>query len=293
MSEKRQEEKLNFTEEIVSLVNELSSTAHDPIKDILKDGTLTTTDVAVSTTVEKESDQQSTSYDQPAFTLPTSVNIKLPSVTKTAEDFENLIKIPDKVPVIEGEQIEIPRNLDGYKEDELRPHSLVISERNKALDMMDKLLEDLKNFEKELDEQIKTTDVCPYQQTLNEFLGTDFVCPSVHDLPQPENYNAEALVHKIFEINERQHNLFFQQMEVMAAEAADTSFPGVTSQNLNNAFASLSTTANGQEFVLDRQRFANHLEWLEIIRNLEVEDILKDPYTISQKLVGRFVEIHQ
>ena len=293
MSETQQDGKILYTEDIVSLVNGLSSTTFDPLKEVLKDSTLTKTDVSVSTTVETDSEQQAPSADDPTFYLPTSVDVKLPSITKTAKDFESLVKIPDKVPVIEGERVEIPRSLDGYREDEIRPHSLVISERNKALDMMDELLENLKAFEKELDDQIKATDVCPYQQTLNEFLGTGFVCPSIHDLPQPENYDAEASVRRIFEINERQHNLFLAQMEVLAAEAADTSFPGITSQHLNNAFASLSTTANGQEFVLDRQRFANHLEWLEIIRNLEVEDILKDPYIISQKLVDRFIEVHQ
>ena len=64
------------------------------------------------------------------------------------------------------------------------------------------------------------------------------------------------------------------QLQIMSAEAADTSFAGITSQNLGNAFAVLSTTANGQEYIIDRKKAAEHLEFIEIVNNVPTDYIL-------------------
>lgn len=274
--------------EISNLVEGLSSVFFDNVSDLFKNTVLTKPDNQSLSNFEQESISELTKT-----ALSTSVNVSLPEVNRSLEYYEDLIPIPTNVPSVKEKEVELTTTLDGFKEDELRPHSLLISDRNKALKMMDELLAEFQTFEAELDAQIKKTDACPYQQSLNEFLGPNFICPTIDDLPLPENYDANACVQAIFEINERHHNLFLAQMEVMAREAADTSFPGVTSQNLNNAFAPLSTTANGQEFVFDREKYAKHLEFVEIIRNLNSEDIIVRPYEIIQKLVTRYIEIHK
>ena len=290
MSQKSKKEHLLISEDASNLMNELSSSVlFNDLENAIKQTSLVAPDPQSVSEVSSDSKKQQTVE----FSLPTSVDVTIPSGLKTSKEYEKLIQIPTEIPKIEGKQVEIPTTLDGYTEDEIRPHSLIISERNKALKMMDELLEEIKAFEKELDEQIKVTDVCPYQQTLNEFLGVNFVCPTIEELPLPINFDAEASVRTIFEINERQHNLFLAQMERMAVEAADMSFVGVTSQNLNNAFAPLSTTANGQEFVFDRQKFAKHLEFAETVKNLSDEYILQHPFEVAQKLVTRYIEIHQ
>jgi hypothetical protein len=78
----------------------------------------------------------------------------------------------------------------------------------------------------------------------------------------------------------------------MVIEAADTSFPGITSENIGNAFAVLSSTSEGDRYVIDRHKAALHLEFAELIRNLSVEKIIGDPIVTAHKLVTRYIEIN-
>ena len=82
-------------------------------------------------------------------------------------------------------------------------------------------------------------------------------------------------------------------LQLMSAEAADTSFAGITSQNLGNAFAVLSTTANGQEYIIDRKKAARHLEFIEVISNIPTDYIIENPVIVVMKLVSRYLEIHR
>ena len=173
------------------------------------------------------------------------------------------------------------------------PHPLILADRNKALQTLSNVLSAARNIRQKLEEATFTGPICPYQKTLLEYLGPNFVCPTIHELALPINFNPIEAVKTITEIDKKYNDLMLTHLQIMSAEAADTRFVGITSQNLGNAFAVLSTTQNGQQYVIDKQKASRHLEFAETVRNIPADYILQHPFEVAQKLVGRYLEIHQ
>jgi len=167
---------------------------------------------------------------------------------------------------------------------------LVMADQEKALQTIQALLSTIRSLKQEI--QPAEAPACPYQQTLIEFLGPDFICPTIHDLAFPVNFSTTEAVSSITEIGKCHHEHMMNHLQAMSAEAADMGFPGITSQNLGNAFAVLSTTANGEEYVIDRVKTAKHLEFAEIVRNIPTDYIIANPSLVAQKLIARYIEIN-
>ena len=134
--------------------------------------------------------------------------------------------------------------------------------------------------------------VHPYEKLIHEYLGPNFICPSITDLTIPKNFCAqqclgdlEAIVKDVGELQTNQFNL-------MSAEAMDTSFYGITSENLNNAFAILSSTPNGNQYVIDNNRLAEHLKFVETVKSIPVDYVLKNPLEVAKKMISEFVRIN-
>lgn len=173
------------------------------------------------------------------------------------------------------------------------PHPLILADRNKALQTLSNALSAARSIRQKFEEATFTGPICPYQKTLLEYLGPNFICPTIHELALPINFNPIEAVKTITEIDKKYNDLMLTHLQIMSAEAADTHFVGITSQNLGNAFAVLSTTQNGQQYVIDKQKASRHLEFAEIVRNIPTDYILQHPFEVAQKLVGRYLEIHQ
>jgi hypothetical protein len=175
---------------------------------------------------------------------------------------------------------------------DLAPHPWIVADRENALMTIQSLLSAAQQFKNQLVQQWESIPACPYQQTLHEYLGPDFKCPSVDDLCCSDNFSIEQASIQLQAIGNKYEDILTTHLNVMSAEACDTGFPGITSQNLGNAFAVLSTTADGQQYVIDRDRASKHLEFAEIVRNIPVDRIIADPIAIAYKLVSRYVEVH-
>ena len=158
---------------------------------------------------------------------------------------------------------------------------------------MASLLSSIQQFKQNIQDNILSGPVCPYQKTLNEYLGLDFKCPSIHSLTILPDYSVEKAVGLLTNIGDKHTDQMLTHLAVMTAEAADTGFPGITSQHLGNAFAVLSTTTNGQEYVINKPKLAKHLEFAEIVKSIPVEYIKQNPVIVAQKLVSRYIEINQ
>ena len=170
---------------------------------------------------------------------------------------------------------------------------LILADREKALGIMASLLSSIQQFKQNIQDNILSGPVCPYQKTLNEYLGLDFKCPSIHSLTILPDYSVEKAVGLLTNIGDKHTDQMLTHLAVMTAEAADTGFPGITSQHLGNAFAVLSTTTNGQEYVINKPKLAKHLEFAEIVKSIPVEYIKQNPVIVAQKLVSRYIEINQ
>lgn len=171
------------------------------------------------------------------------------------------------------------------------PHPLIVADREAALLTIQSLLSTALEIKQQLLGKIFEGPVCPYQKTLNEYLGANYKAPAIQDLEYPVDFSVQNAVTTLAEISNKHNDTLLTHLDLMSAEASDTGFVGITSQNLGNAFAVLSTTANGQEFLIDRQKTAKHLEFAEIVRNIPSDYIVQNPLVVAHKLLSHYINI--
>lgn len=190
----------------------------------------------------------------------------------------------------------VPPTTEPFSIDEdslFSPNPLILADRNKALQTIQTLLSTVQTLKEKIHDTLLAGPICPYQQTLLEYLGPNYQCPAIQDIPYPKTFSTQVAITSIDVIANKYDDILLSQLSVMSAEAADTNFVGITSENLGHAFAVLSSTANGQEYVIDRVKTANHLEFAEIVRNIPVDYIIQNPLVVAHKLISRYIEINQ
>ena len=168
---------------------------------------------------------------------------------------------------------------------------IIAADRNKAVQTINSLLSTINNLKKDVLEK-NEGPICPYERTKLEFLGPDFVAPSIHDLEIPKNFSTEVALKATKSISVGYNDLLLSRLSQMSAEAADVSYPGIKTEILGNAFTILSTTSNGEEYIVDKHKAALHIEFAELVRNIPVSYIIENPMLVAQKLITRYMQIN-
>ncbi len=171
-------------------------------------------------------------------------------------------------------------------------HPFVAADRNKALETINSMLSSINALKQDFQTKKEQEIVCPYEKTKAEYLGTNYIVPTIHDLMVPANFTEKIAVHSALIIGKHYTDSMITKLQQMSAEAVDLSFAGIKTEALGNAFSVLSATANGKTWVEDRKKAAAHIEFAEIVRNIPVKDILDDPMTVAKKLLTRYMEIN-
>jgi hypothetical protein len=169
---------------------------------------------------------------------------------------------------------------------------IVQADRDKALKKINEMLSTINTLKQDFQTKQEKEVVCPYEKTKIEYLGSNFIVPTIQDLTIPVNFCEKIAANSTLVIGRHYTDLMITKLQQMSAEAADPSFEGIKTQALGNAFSVLSATAQGEMWVEDRKKTAAHLEFAEIVRNIPIKDILEDPITIAKKLLTRFMEIN-
>lgn len=196
------------------------------------------------------------------------------------------------------EEFEAPKSLEEQAEQELNisqigVHPLISEDRNNALLQLAELLSAADLMISELQTNPADT-ICPYQATLQQYLGPEFKPLNIHEITIPSDFSLTKASENIKLYREHIDNKMIAQLDKMLEEATDTAFPGITSQHIGNAFAVLSTTATGTEWVIDEQKLAKHLEFAELVRNMPTDymDLNEaNPLIVSLKLIAQYESI--
>lgn len=171
---------------------------------------------------------------------------------------------------------------------------LIQQDRDKAIEKVNNLLAKVNKLKDEYQIRNDSQPLCPYEQTKLEYLGPNFIVPSIHDLPEPTNFSAETSVNAGLLINKQYHHNMVTQLQMMSAEASDLNFTGNLTETLGHAFTMLSTAPNGEQVrVIDRKKTALHLEFAELVRNIPISYIVENPLLVAQKLVTRYIQINK
>ena len=161
--------------------------------------------------------------------------------------------------------------------------------RDTAISKINSLLAKINKIKDEVEQE---DTPCPYEQTKQKFLGKNYVPPDISTLKYPETFSLEKALPATIAINAHYYNVMLTHMHYMSAEALDTGYPGITSENLGNAFATPSITKTGVTFNLNKKKLADHIEFAEIIRSLPLQEIIDNPKEVAYKLIHKFIEIN-
>lgn len=229
-------------------------------------------------------------------TQPTKQQLSIPDYAIALKEklsvFQQLTSysFPTFTSEISGDDIPVKGFNDGLPEE---TNPLIQQDRNKAVEKVNNLLVKINKLKQDYTQKMESKSPCPYENTIAEYLGPNFVAPSISDLTILKDYSASAATNANLLINKRCHENMITQLKLMSAEATDPNFSGELSPVLGNAFAVLSATANGEQYVEDRHRAALHLEFAEIVRNIPIAQIIENPLEVAQKLISRYIEINK
>lgn len=234
---------------------------------------LTTAPKKITTLQQPKS--QMLEYDERTFPLPINPLPITPQETTitsiSAEDFVNTGDF----------------TISGFQE-------MLMKDRAKAEKMIENLLTAADEIKKSNLAHRAVTHAHPYYALLHQYLGSDYRIPKIQDLPFPENYDPRKYLKEIEKISTKLANEFQTQILKMSAEALDMSYPGITGENLGNAFGVLSSAPDGsQTYALDTTRLKNHLVLAEIFRNTPSEYFVNNPMECAKKLIKFYVDINQ
>jgi hypothetical protein len=164
--------------------------------------------------------------------------------------------------------------------------------RDKALSKINSLLTKVNEIKESLRNPEEEEIICPYEQTKRQYLGPNYTPPSIASLSYPEDFSLEKALPATVAINASCYNIMLSHLHAMSSQAMDTGFPGMTAEHMGNGFAVLSSTSEGNKFVLDEKRLKDHLEFAEIVKSIPMQEIIDNPKEIAFKLIHRFIEIN-
>lgn len=122
----------------------------------------------------------------------------------------------------------------------------------------------------------------PFEKLKLEYLGPDAVPLRIDDICVPFDFTFQSIVPALSCVKESQQALVDQQMAILQKE-------GPNHPHIGNAFAVLS----GDQLVIDREKTAKHLQFVDMISKIPIETIISDPLNVARKVLWKFFEIHK
>jgi hypothetical protein len=145
------------------------------------------------------------------------------------------------------------------------------------------------NFE----DKILSGPIHPYQKLIHKYLGLDFKTPSVLDLPLPEKFCPIQTTQHLQKVNDQffENTLTHFQHLTAGIGKIENEDEMQLMEGLGHTFATLSSTAEGDMFVVDHKKTAEYLEFAETVRTIPISEIVNNPIQTAQRLLHRLAQI--
>ena len=154
----------------------------------------------------------------------------------------------------------------------------------KALEILSTKLPGLSAYK----EMLSAVPAHPYVRLKEELLGKDHKPTTFKDIEAPENFNLQNCIDTISEMQNKIHQTATERLSTINTGVAN----GMVPQNLKNLDTYFSALS-GEEYIMDNNRAAKFVDFLETIRTMSEEDIRVTPITTAQKLLTRYISVMQ
>jgi hypothetical protein len=122
----------------------------------------------------------------------------------------------------------------------------------------------------------------PYEKMKYDLFGKDYTFKTIDDIPDPENFNLDALTESIKQISKQ-----LAQTTLSAASGFQIQQENINPENVQ------SLTFEMPEYLIDKNLARKNIEFSEIVRSLTVERLKEQPVEIAKKLVAHFAEMYK
>ena len=217
---------------------------------------------------------------------------------KTLDDFKNVF--PNFAPLepidtnVDPNSLVAKRKLHEESDKPLTPLQKLLDQNFKAMhSTIQSALSAARAVRVNFEESLLRGPFHPYQKLICQYLGINFVSPSIHELIVPKNYCPKQTLAKLSNITDSCFKNTLTQFQHITAGIGkiENSDELELMQNAGHCFAVLSATAQGDKFVIDQQKTANYLAFAETVRTMPMEEILNNPIETAQRLLYRLIEI--
>ena len=161
---------------------------------------------------------------------------------------------------------------------------LLSKDKQKAQQLIQNLVQKAREVKQELLKDLANKPIHPYEQMIQDYLGRKFKPKPVEEMDIDRDLDPQKVLLHINELSRQLHENSMVKATMMFKEAMDTSFPGITSEALGTAFGVLS----GNVFVVDKEMTKRHLEFVENIRAIPIENFVIRPYETAKRILSEF-----
>lgn len=157
-------------------------------------------------------------------------------------------------------------------------------DRQKAKELISKFVTEAKFLKQSFIKDLKDKPIHPYEQMIQDYLGKNFKPKLIEEMVVEPDLDLFQVLADLTQLSKDLQEKAMKQVQKIAEQALDTSFPGITSEALASAFAVL----DGNEFVIDHDMTKRHLEFVENIRAIPVEYVVEHPYEAAKRILSEF-----
>jgi len=125
----------------------------------------------------------------------------------------------------------------------------------------------------------------PYEALKHHHCHKDAEPFEFHNIRIPDDFCPKKSHQALLDISEKHSNNFCTHLETLSLSGLQLH----EHQHFGNGFASLS----GNQFVVDKDKITNHFLFIDMIRSVPLEYVTANPKEFAQKVITKFIEIHQ
>lgn len=226
-------------------------------------------------------------HTRPIHTLPKSID-------EFKDAFPNF-RPPEQTSIVPPlSSLNAKRTLHEDTKKELSPVEKLLDQNFKAMHLtIQQALSAARSARLNFEDNLLNGPIHPYQKLIHQYLGADFIAPSVNDIVLPENFCPIQSTEHLTKIKDDLFKNTVTQFQHLTAGIGkvENQDEQELMEGLGHAFSTLSATNKGMKFVIDTKKTAEYLEFAEMVRNIPIRDMVTNPVQIAQKVVTRMIEV--
>ncbi len=147
------------------------------------------------------------------------------------------------------------------------------------------LLSAIRAKKEEMLASLSCSAVHPFEKLKQQYLSVDCKPITLKDINVPEDFCPNASFSCLTAINQKYTDHTYTAVRELTGNQDLLNNPHIVSP-----FTTLSSTVSGNDFIIDKKQVANHLQFLEFLKQIPLTELQQNPIEVSQKIVTQYIK---